>query len=158
LHQALPLEHGIGEQEAVGRHQIDLRPRRPSRQQRLEHARGGRFAHRHRSGDADNVGHLAVFDAEKAPLRVVQPLCGIDIDRQQTRQRQIDLLDLPEIEPVVHRAKCRHLVGFQRHRGIVTQPRPLLPGKYPVGVVELLGCPNIHDAAFIQEVGPMPFV
>ena len=66
LHQALPLEHRIGKQKAVGRHQIDLRPRRPARQQRLQHARGGRFADRHRSGDADDVGHLAVLDAEKA--------------------------------------------------------------------------------------------
>ena len=111
LHQALPFEHGIGEQKAVGGDQIDLRPRRPARQQRLQHARGGRFADRHRAGDADDVGHLAVFDAEEAPLREIQPLRRIDIDRQQPRQRQIDLLDLLEVEAVVHRAQPRDLAG-----------------------------------------------
>ena len=82
LHQALPLEHRIGKQKAVGRHQIDLRARRPARQQRLQHASCGRFSYSHRSGDANNVGHLAVFNSEKAPLLEKQPLRGPDIDRQ----------------------------------------------------------------------------
>ena len=60
LHQTLPIEHGVGKQKTVGRDQVDLGPRRPARQQRLEHARGGRFADRDRAGDADDVGHLAV--------------------------------------------------------------------------------------------------
>ena len=50
LHQALPLKHGIGKQKTVCRHQVDLGPRRPARQQCLQHARGGRFADRDRAG------------------------------------------------------------------------------------------------------------
>ena len=147
LHQALPFQHGVGKQKTVGRHQIDLGPRRPARQQRLQHARGGRFADRHRTGDADDVGHLAVADAEKLALRLIEPLRGIDIDRQQPRQRQIDVLDFLQVEAVMHRAQPLELARLQRHRRIVAQMRPLLAREYPVGIILLLRCPNIHDAS-----------
>src|SRR5213596_1661901 len=79
-----------------------------------------------RSVDADDVGHLAVLDAEELTLRVKQPLRGIDIDRQQSRQRQVNVLDLFHVETIMHRTQARELARLQRHRRIVTQPRPLL--------------------------------
>ena len=50
-------------------------------------------------------GTLASSRAEEALLRPEQPLRGRDIDREQPRQRQIDLLDLLHVEPVMHRAQ-----------------------------------------------------
>ena len=147
LHQALPLQHRIGKQKAVGRHEIDLGPRRPARQQRLQHARGGRFADRHRAGDADDVGHLAIADAEELPLRLIEPVRGVDIDRQQPRQRQKDVLDLFHVEAVMHRTQPLELARLQRHRRVVAQARPLLPREYPVWIVLLVRCPNVHPAA-----------
>src|SRR3984957_15765602 len=144
LHDALPFQHGVRKQETVRRHHFDPGPRRPAGQQCLQHARGGGLADRYRTGDADDVGHLAVADAEKLALRLVEPMRGIDIDRKQPRQRQIDVLDFLEVEAVVQRPQPLELARFQRHRGIVAQMRPLLARKYPIGIILLLRSPNIH--------------
>src|SRR4029077_13826639 len=88
-----------------------------------------------------------IADAEKLALCLIEPVRRIDVDRQQPRQRQIDILDLLEIEPVMHGAQSCEFAGLQRHRRIFAQTRPLLPGKYPVRIVHLLRCTNIHDAA-----------
>ncbi len=106
---------------------VDLGHVGPARQQRLQHARRGRFADRDRAGDADDVGRLGVLAAEEALLRAVQPLRRRDVKRKQPRQRQIDLLDLRHVEPVVQRAQPRHLVRRQRHRRVVAQRRPFRP-------------------------------
>ncbi|MFK4716887.1 hypothetical protein ABIF56_007589 [Bradyrhizobium elkanii] len=99
------------------------------------------------SGDADDVGHLAVADVEELALRVIQPLGRIDIDREQPRQRQVDVLDLLQIEAVVHRTQAVELARLERHRRIVTQMRPLLAREDAVGVVLLIWCPDVHEAA-----------
>jgi hypothetical protein len=75
--------------------------RRPARQQRLKHAGRGGFSDRDRAGDADDVGHLAVADVEELALRVIQALHRIDIDRQEARQRQVDVLDLLQVQAIV---------------------------------------------------------
>ena len=49
----------------------------------------------------------------------------------------------------MHRAEAIELAGLQRHRRIVAQMRPLLPGEDPVRVILLFRCPNIHDAAYL---------
>ncbi|MGY3287411.1 hypothetical protein ACVWWR_003146 [Bradyrhizobium sp. LM3.2] len=148
LHDALPLQHGVGIQKSVGGDQLDLGTRRPARQQRLKHAGRGGFSNRHRTGDADDVGHLAVADVEELALRVIEPLHGIDIDRQQARQWQVDVLDFLEIEPVVQRAQAIELARLQGHRRVVAQPRPLLARIDAVRIILLLGCADIHDAIF----------
>ncbi len=130
--------------------EVDLRHVRPAREQCLQHAGRGRFADRDRARDADDIGHLAVADAEKLALRPVEPIGRIDIDRQQARQRQIDLLDLFEIEPVVHRAQPRDLAGFERHRHVVAQRRPFRPRVGAVGrqaVVGALFHRQVHSRA-----------
>ncbi len=151
LHQALPLQHRVGEQETVRRHQVDLGPRRPAREQRLQHARGGRLSDRDRAGDADDIGHLAIADAEEFPLGVVEPLRRVDIDRQHARERKVDVLDLLQVEAIMHRAQAVELARLQGHRRIVAQPRPLLARKDAIGIVLLFRCPNIHGADPISQ-------
>ena len=47
----------------------------------------------------------------------------------------------------MQRAQPLELARFQRHRGVVAQARPLLPREYPVWIVLLIRCPNVHPAA-----------
>ena len=133
LHQAFAREDRVGIEEAVGGDEIDLGHVRPARQQRLQHARGGRFAHRHRARDADDVRHLGILGAEKVLLRAEQALRGRDIEREQARQRQIDLLDLLHVEAIVERAHAAHLVGGERHRRVFAPLRPFRAGEDAIG-------------------------
>jgi hypothetical protein len=80
LHQPFTVEHGIGIKKAVGGDEIDLGHVRPARQQRLQHARRGRLADRHRAADADDVGHLGVFGAQKTLLGAKQILRRSDVE------------------------------------------------------------------------------
>jgi hypothetical protein len=101
FHQPFALEHGVGIKETVGGEQVDARRVRPARQHRLEHARGGRLSDRNRAGHADDVGKLDVLGAEEVLLCPEQALRRCHIKREQPRQRQIDVLDLLHVEPVV---------------------------------------------------------
>ena len=139
LHQAFALEHGVRQQEAVGGDEIDLRHVRPARQQRLQHARGGRLADRDRAGDADDVGHLGLGGAEEVLLHDEQPLRRRHVEREQARDRQVDLLDLLHVEAVVQRAHARHLVRRQRHRRVFAQRRPLAARERQVGRKAVVG-------------------
>src|SRR5581483_10478000 len=143
----LPLQDRVRKQEAIRCYQIDLWPRRPAREQSLQHARGGGLADRNRAGHADDVRHLAIADAEELALRLKKPGGRINVDRQQSRQREINVFDFFEVEAIVERAQALELAGLQSHWRVVAQLRPLLPREYPVGVVLLVGGSNIHDAA-----------
>ena len=148
LHQAFALEDRVRIKKAVGGDEVDLGHVRPARQQRLQHARGGRLADRHRAGDADDEGHLDVFGAEEALLRAEQPLRRRHIERQQPRQRQIDLLDFLDVEPVVQRAQARDLFRGQRHRRVVAQRRPFRARERAVGRKRFFGA--LFHQAFIR--------
>src|SRR5206468_4221665 len=100
------------------------------------------------AGDADDVGHLAVADVEELALCVIQALHRIDIDREQSRQRQINVLDLLEVEAIVQRSQPVELARLQRHRCIVAQTCPFFARIDAVWIVLLLGCADIHDATF----------
>ncbi len=133
LHQPVPFEHRVRKQEAVGGDEIDLRDIGPAGEQGLQHARGGRLADRHRAADADDVGHLGVLGAEEALLRDEQPLGCRHVHRQQPRQRQVDVLHLGDVEPVVERAQLGDLARLERHRRVGAQRRPLGACKRPIG-------------------------
>ena len=139
LHQAFALEHRVGIEEAVGGDEIDARGVGPARQQRLQHARGGRLADRDRTRDPDDVGHLRVLGAEEVLLHPEQPLGRHHVEREQARQRQIDLLDLLHVEPVVERTHLADLGRRQGHRRVGAQRRPFGPRKGAVGRQDLVG-------------------
>jgi hypothetical protein len=133
LHQAFALQDRVGIEKTVGGDEVDLGHIRPARQQRLQHARGGRLADRNRPADADDVGHLGVLGAEEFLLHDEEPLRGRHIHGQKARQRQVDLLDLREIEAVVERAQLCDLARLQRHRGVGAQGRPVGAREYAIG-------------------------
>ena len=144
LHQAFAFQDRVRIKKSVGGDEIDLRHVRPALEQRLQHARGGGLAHRHRAGDADDVRHLAVLGAEEALLRFEQALRRRDIERQQPRQRQVDLLDLFHVEPVVQRAQARHLLRLQGHRRVGALRRPLRARERVVGRKNFFGGALFH--------------
>ena len=111
----------VGQQKSVGRHEFDLRRIGPARQQRLQNARRGRFADRDRTGDADDIGNLAVLGAEKSLRRFEQALRRRDIERQQARQRQIDCDDLFDRNRIVAAISVVQIVDRERHRRIGAQ-------------------------------------
>jgi len=79
LHQVFALEHRVGKEKAVGGDEIDLGHIGPARQQRLQHARRRRLAHRDRAGDADHIGHLGIRGRDEALLGPEQALGRRDI-------------------------------------------------------------------------------
>ena len=127
LHQAAPLELGIGQEEAVGGDELDLGRVGPAREQRLEHARRGRLADGDRAGDADDVGDLDLgLGHQEALRRLEQPLRGRDIEREQARERQVDRDDLVERDRIVDRLQLGQVVDRERQRRIGAQMRPLV--------------------------------
>ena len=121
LHRAHTLQFGVGVEEAVGRDEIDLRRVGPAGEQRLQHPRRGRFADRHRAGQADNVGHLGVVVGEQEALRrLEQPLGCRNIEREQAGERKVDRHDLLDRDRVVERLKAADILGAQRQRGVGT--------------------------------------
>ena len=123
------LEHGLRQQEAVGRDQVDLRVARPARQQRLQHARGRALPHRHAAGDADDERHARALGSEERGGGAVQVLRRADVEIQQARQRQVDVGDLVERHPLVEADEASQLRLGQRQRRRRAQPRPLGAGE-----------------------------
>ena len=146
LHQPFAVEHRVGEEESVGGDEIDLGHIRPAGQQGLQHARRSGLAGRHRAADADDVRHLGVFGAEKSLLRFEQALGRGHVQRQETRQRQVDFLDLRNIKPIMHGAQPRNLLGRQRHRRIFAAARPFGAREHPIRRHLLLGALFHGDA------------
>ena len=145
LHQAFALEDRVRIKKAVGGDEVDLRHIRPARQQGLQHTRGGGFSHRHRAGDADDERHLHILGAEEAFLRAEQPLRRRHIEREQPRQRQVNLLDFLDVEAVVQRAQARDLLRGQRHRRVLAQARPFRARERTVGRKRFFGALFHHD-------------
>ena len=134
LEQPFGDEARVGMEKPVGRYELHLGRVRPARQQGLEHARGRRLADRDRAGDADDVGNLApVFGAEEALRRLEQPLRRGDVEREQTRQRQIDRNDLFDADRVMKRLQFAQVVYRQRQLGVGAQLRPFLAGEMAIG-------------------------
>ena len=133
VHQTFAVEHRVGVKKTVGGDEIDLGHIRPAGEQGLQHARGGRLADRDRAAHPDDVGHLDVLGAEEAPLGAEQILRRRNVERKQARQRQINLLDLRNVEPVMHRMQPRDFGRFERHRRVLAQRRPFGARKYAIG-------------------------
>ena len=70
-----------------------------------------------------------VFDriagVEEGLALVEKQLAGLDMGRQQPRQRQIDAPDLVEIDRIVERTQPLDLVGGQRQRRVGAEFEPI---------------------------------
>jgi hypothetical protein len=84
-------------------------------------------------------GHLGLGGAEEVLLHDEQALRGRHVEREQARDREVDLLHLLHVEAVVQRAHARHLVGRQRHRRVFAQRRPLVARQREIGREAVFG-------------------
>jgi hypothetical protein len=128
VHQPASLELGVGEQEPVGRHQRDLGVHRPVRQHLLQHAGGGGLAHRDGAGEPDHErrpGRLGL--PQELLLGAVERARGLDVQAEQARQRQVDLLHLVEVELVTEAADPLDLELGERLVGVRAELGPGVP-------------------------------
>ena len=128
------LELGVGVEEAVGRHERDVGVLGPVRQHLLEDAGRRRLADRDRSGEADHErGARRLLAVQELLLLAVQPARGLDVLREQAGQREVDLLDLAQVELVAEAPQLSHLVGRERALGLPGQRGPRRPIELHVG-------------------------
>ena len=133
VHQAAALQLRVGMQEAVGGDEVDARMIGPARQQRAQHAGRRALSDRHRSGDAEDVGHVAITAAEEAAGDGVQLLGGGDVQIEQARQRQVDLLHLLHRQIFDQTRQLFQVARHQRHRRVGAQLGPLLAREHAIG-------------------------
>jgi hypothetical protein len=129
LQQPAPLQLGIGVEEAVGGHQLDVRGVRPAAEQLLEDPRRRRLAHGHRAGHTDDEGH-----PRRAAPRGTRWWPGAD--RASPRRRSAAAARAGGRPPRPRRGRpgrrgraggrCRR---GQAHRMVLAQPGPRAHGR-----------------------------
>jgi hypothetical protein len=112
-------------QKSVGSHQVDLGLLRPAREEPAQDPRGRTLANADASGQADHVRHFCGRVAEKRGPRAIENALGLDIQAQQTGQRQVDLDHLVYRDWLVQALKTQHVFGRQGQGGTGAQPGPL---------------------------------
>ncbi len=155
LHQPALGEHGVGVQEPVRGHEVDLRVVRPAGQQRLQDAGERALADGHAAGHADHVRHPRRHRAEERRRHPGQVLGGADVQVEQARQRQVDRRHLVEVDALVDAPQLRQVVLAQRQRGRRAQRRPVVapdreepaPGLDHTGDPTLAPCPCCNPLA-----------
>ena len=131
VHQVSSQQLGIRVEEAVGGDQVDAGMVLPARQQRLQHAGGGRLADGHAARHADHERHRPVGVllrlAEELGGRGEQSLARGHLEMDQPGQRQVDLFDLQEVQLLTEAAQALELTLGQLQRSRHTQRTPLTP-------------------------------
>ena len=97
-HQPARLEHRVGEQEAVGGHEVDARVLGPAAEHRLQQARNRALPGRDAAADTDHVRHACVQMAEERLGDDAQVASRREAQVQQPREREVNLFDLAHLE------------------------------------------------------------
>jgi hypothetical protein len=139
VHDPALLEHPVGAEEPVRGDEVDARVVRPTGEERLQDPRGGALADGDAPPEADHERHGPRGTAEEVVRGAVQRLGGRDPEVQQPRQRQVDVGDLVEVEPVVERPHPLDLVGLEGHRRRGPEPGPRGPVERAVARPRLVG-------------------
>src|SRR5450631_999152 len=152
LQKPTAFELGIGVEEAIGGHQLDPRCPGPPRQQLTQDTGGGGLAHRHRSGYSDDERGALRLLAQEVRGDAVQALGGSDVEVEQTRQWQVDLLDLGEVESLTKASQPGHVSLGQAQGVVVAQPGPRRTVQFDVRRQQGMGMrrwhpPIVSDAA-----------
>src|SRR6478735_7541449 len=133
LQQPPALELGVGVEETVGRDELDPRGAGPAAEELAQDPGGRGLAHGDRAGDADEERRALGLLAQEVGGDPVQAGGGADVEVEQPRDRQVDLLDLLEVEPVPEPAQAGD-VGFAQAQGVlVAQPGPRRTVELDVG-------------------------
>src|SRR5208282_4951234 len=103
----------------------------------------------------DDIRHFAVVGPEEALRRLEQALSGRDIERQQTRQRQIDRDHLLERYGIVERLQLAKIVQAEGEGRVRSQLRPFVAGKAMIGRSERLARISIGRFAHLVLNAPL---
>ena len=130
----------VGEQEAVGREQLDAGGVRPARQHLSQQACGRRLAHRDGPGHADDEGRalgrgfesLVRQGGEELAGDLVLLAAGGGVQVEQAGQREVDGLHLLDVDALAQAAQPGDIRRGQGQRGRVGQAGPLLAREVPV--------------------------
>jgi len=125
LHQAAALELGVREQEAVRRHELDPGGVVPAGEQLAQQARDARLADGHGAGDADHERRGLRALAEEVARDAMELLGAADVQVEQAAEREVDLLDLPEVQRVAEAAQLHDLGLLERKPGVLRQLGPV---------------------------------
>ncbi len=120
-------------QEAVGRDEVDAGVVRPAGEETPQHARGGRLASRHATGDGDHIGYAWRQRAEEAGRDAVELLHGGDVEIQQPGEGKVDLLHFAQRQLLVDAGQLGKVVSRESHRRLAAQARPRLMGEGEIG-------------------------
>jgi len=129
VHDAALDQDLVREDEAVGGDEIHLRMVGPAREQGPQDARGGALPHRHAAGDAYDEGHVGRGVSEEGVGHQPELLGGRDIQVEQSRERQVDVAHLVQIEPLVQTPEGLEVALVQGERRLAPQGRPFIPGE-----------------------------
>ena len=135
VHDVALEQDPVGVQEAVGRHEVDLRMVGPTGQQRLEDAGERALADSDTAGDADHVGHLRAERAEERGRHLLQVLGRGHVQVQEAGQWQVHDGDLFEVDAVVDAAQLGQVVLAQRQRCRRAQQPPVVAHERQVPTV-----------------------
>ena len=125
MNETACLERGQRHQEAIGRDQIHFRMARPAREQCLKQSRCGALPHCDAACDTDHERDVRPLATEERRRRVAKVLRGADVEVEQTRQRQVDVGDFIERDPLVEADESPQLRFGERQRRRSPQPGPL---------------------------------
>ena len=139
MHDTARFELVIGPQEAVGRDEIDARMIRPARKKRTQNTRRRALADGHGAGNADDEGYASPLPAEELGRDGVELLrCG-DVQIEQARKRQVDLLDLLDGKLFDEARERREIARHERHRRVGPQACPVIAAERAIGRIEDAG-------------------
>ena len=124
LQQAAPLQLGVRQQEPVGGDQLDARRAGPAGQELAQDPGGRRLADGHGAGDPDDERRPVAGLAEERRRGGVQARDARDVEPDEPRQRQVDLLDLVEVDGVEQAGQPVQVGLRQGERGVGPQPAP----------------------------------
>ena len=133
LEQATRLQLGVGEEEPVGRDELDARRIGPAGEHLAQDAGGRRLADGDRAGDADDERGLGGALAEEGGRHVVQLSRRADVEVEQSRQREVDLLHLVEVDGVAEAPQAGQVVLVEVEGVVLAKARPRRPVELDVG-------------------------
>ena len=137
VHEVSSIQLGVGVEKTVGGHQVDPGVVIPASQQRLQHTGGGRLAHGHAAGHADDERHRPVRVllrlAEEFRCGGKQSLAGGDLKMNEPGQRQVNLFDLEQVDLLAQTAQADQFLFGEGQRRRHAERAPLLSVELHIG-------------------------
>src|SRR5690606_18506087 len=114
VHDASSRELRIGEQEAIGGHELNSWGVGPASKKFAQNARGGRFSYGNGTCNSDDKRCAGTPLAQKAAGRCVQPFGSDRVQAEELAERKVDLGDFSRVEKVTNALQPRQFLWAKR--------------------------------------------